>query len=322
MSATTGHASVWTGSTGGDQDGHHPADGSGRTEAAEGPAGAREAAPVDALHAHGRIRGGRRAGHRARRGLLRLGRPGQPLPRRAFGSVLRKRRPRARRDRRRDGAPGGRARLLHELELRAPARDRAGRADRAPRARRPEPRVLHLGRLGGRRVRAQVGAQLPPHARRRPAAQGDRARDRLPRHLARRALGHRHPGAAHAVRAARAGRLPRAEHERVPLARGARPALGGRQDRGADPVRGPRDGGGRDPRAGAERRRLLHAAGGLLPARPRDLRPPRRAAHLGRGHLLLGPARPLVRLPALRLHARRDHDREGPHLRVRARWAR
>ena len=146
----------------------------------------------------------RRAGYRAGRGLLRLGHAGQPLPRRPLRAVLRERRPRARRDRRGDGRAGGRARLLHQLELRASARDRAGRAHRVVRAGRPEPRLLHLGRVGGRRVGAQAGAQLPPHPRRRPAAQGDRARDRLPRHLARRAQRHRHPGAAHAVRAAHA----------------------------------------------------------------------------------------------------------------------
>ena len=45
-----------------------------------------------------------------------------------------------------------------------------------------------------------------------------------------------------------------------------------RVDRPAHRVRGPRDGVGRDPRARPERRRLLHAARGLLPARARDLR--------------------------------------------------
>ena len=39
---------------------------------------------------------------------------------------------------------------------------------------------------------------------------------------------------------------------------------------------GPRDRVGRDPRAGAERGRLLRAAGGLLAARARDLRQVRR----------------------------------------------
>ena len=54
------------------------------------------------------------------------------------------------------------ARLLHELELRPPARDRAGRAHRRSRARQPEPRLLHLGRLGGGRVRDEALARLPP----------------------------------------------------------------------------------------------------------------------------------------------------------------
>ena len=39
--------------------------------------------------------------------------------------------------------------LLHQLELRAPALDRAGESHRGARAGRPQPRVLHLGRLGG-----------------------------------------------------------------------------------------------------------------------------------------------------------------------------
>ncbi len=43
---------------------------------------------------------------------------------------------------------------------------------------------------------------------------------------------------------------------------------------------GPRVGGRGVPRAGAERRRLLHPARGLLRPGPRDLRPLRRAAHL------------------------------------------
>ena len=73
-----------------------------------------------------------------------------------------------------------------------------------------------------------------------------------------------------------------------------------------------------DPRAGPERRRLLHAPGGLLPARARDLRPPRRAADLRRGDLLVGPPRALVRLRTLRLPARHDHDRQGHQLGLRA----
>ena len=108
------------------------------------------------------------------------------------------------------------------------------------------------------------------------------------------------------------GALPRAEHVRLPLAGRARPALGGRRDRAADRRGGTADRRRRDPRAGAERRRLLRRAGRLLRARARDLRPPRRAAHLRRGHLLVGPARVHVRLRAPRLRARRHHDRQGP----------
>ena len=62
----------------------------------------------------------------------------------------------------------------------------------------------------------------------------------------------------------------------------------------------------------------LRAPGRLLPARPRDLRPPRRAADLRRGDLRLGPARALLRGRALRLPARHHHDGEGHHLGVRA----
>ena len=155
-------------------------------------------------------------------------------------------------------------------------------------------------------------------ARQRPEAQGDRPRDRLPRHLAGRPLGDRHHRAAQPVRAARPGRLPRPQHQHLPLARGPRPALGRRRDRGADRVRGPGDGRRGDPRAGPERRRLLRPARRLLPAGARDLRPLRRAADLRRGDLRLGPARPLLRLRALRLRARHHHRRQGAHLGLRA----
>ena len=111
------------------------------------------------------------------------------------------------------------------------------------------------------------------HPRQRPEAQGDRPRGRLPRHLPRGALGHRHHRAAQPVRAAHPGRLPRPEHEHLPLARGPRPALGGGRDRGADRLRGAGDGRRGDPRAGPERRRLLRPARRLLPAGARDLRP-------------------------------------------------
>ena len=132
------------------------------------------------------------------------------------------------------------ARLLHELELRPSALDRARGADRRARAREPEPRVLHLRRLGGGRVGVEARQGLPRRARRADPAQADLAQARLPRHLDGRADGDRPAGAAHAVRAADAGRAPRAEHELLPLERGSRSAVGGRRDRGGDPVRGSR----------------------------------------------------------------------------------
>ncbi len=166
-----------------------------------------QAASLDALLADGRLPAGPRdPDHRPRRGLLRLRRARQPLPRRPLGALLRQRRPRPHRARRGGRPPGRGARLLHALELRPPARDRAGRPARLARARGPQPRLLHLRRLGGGRVGAEAGPQLPPHARQRPEAQGDRPRDRLPRHLAGSALGDRDHRAARAS----SSRSPRA----------------------------------------------------------------------------------------------------------------
>ena len=70
----------------------------------------------------------------------------------------------------RGGRGAGRgARLLHELELRPPALDRAADAHRRARAREPQPRVLHLRRLGGGRVgvEAREGLLTPRGASRR-----------------------------------------------------------------------------------------------------------------------------------------------------------
>src|SRR5262249_17508267 len=77
-------------------------------------------------------------------------------------------------------------------------------------------------------------------------------------------------------------------------------------------------GGRRLPGAGAELRRLLPAAARLLRPGPRDLRPLRGLAGVGRGHLRVRPARVLLRLAALRLPAGRDHLRQGHPLRLRS----
>ena len=161
------------------------------------------------------------------------------------------------------------------------------RATRARRARRPEPRVLHtVGRRRGR-VGDQAVAPVLEVARRADAPQGDLAVPRLSRHVDGRAQPHRRAVDQGPVRAARARRDQGADAVPIPLHRlharvGVHAPLR-RRPRAAD-----RDGGPRDHRrgvhgAGAEHRRRVRAARGLLGARPRDLRPLRRAAGQRRG---------------------------------------
>ena len=124
------------------------------------------------------------------------------------GALLRQRRPRARRDRRGDGR--ARSRELDFITIWSYAHPRAIElAERiaCARARRPQPGLLHLRRLRGRRVGDQARPRLPP-AHRQPAQdQVPRPRGRLPRHHAGRAAGDRHHRAAHATssRSCRAG---------------------------------------------------------------------------------------------------------------------
>ena len=217
----------------------------------------------------------------------------------------------------------GHARLLPALDLRPPPRHRAGRAGGDLRPRRPQPGLLHHRRLRGGRVGLEAGPPVLPDDRAAAADEGDQPLHRLPRHVHGRAVHHRHPRPAHAVRAAGARRDQGAQHELLPgraLRRrrgGVRP-VGRRRDRAGHRAGGLRHRGRRLPRAGAERRRVLPAAARLLRAGARDLRPPRRAARLRRGDLRLRPPRPLVRRPALRLPARHHHGGQGPDLGLRA----
>ena len=166
-----------------------------RQAAPERAAGARQAGTCGCTsRAWARYDGPRDPDHRARRGLLRLRRARQALPRRAVRAVLRERRPRPRRARR--GGRRARPRSSASTPTGAtPTRARSSwpRGSPALAPGRPEPRLLHLRRLGGGRVGAGSSrAQLPPRCTATASAQGDRARDRLPRHHARRALGDRH----------------------------------------------------------------------------------------------------------------------------------
>ena len=234
---------------------------------------------------------------------------------------------------RRGDRPGGaradaRAAVLHQLVVRPSEGDRARGGARSARSGRPQPRLLRLRWLGGRRVgvearpavlhRARREARAPGAAtsrrpgtidrRRRPPrpapVQGDRPPHRLPRHDDGRALDQRDPGAAGGVRAARARGAPRPQHEPLPPSRGRERgglhAVPARRPRAGDPRDGAGDGVPRPHGAGAERGRLLHAAGRLLAGRPRDLRRVRHPALRRRGDHRLRPPRLLVRLRALR----------------------
>ena len=238
-----------------------------------GPPGARQAALWMHFSRMGALRRPRGADHRARRGLLRLRRPRQALPRRPQRALLREHRPRPRRRRPGRRRPGQGARLLHELVLRAPARDRAGRQDRRARARRPQPRLLHQRRQRGRRVGDQARPPVPQaHAATRTRRRSSPARSPTTAPRSARSTATGITALRAALRAVRARRLPRAQHEPLPPAGGPGAENLAEADRTPDRVRGPRHGRGRDPGAGPERRRLLHAARRLLPAGPRDLR--------------------------------------------------
>ena len=155
-----------------------------------------------------------------------------------------------------------------------------------------------------------------------PPLQDDRAPHRLPRHHPGRALADRHLPAEDAVRAADAGRPPRLEHQPLPPSRrreraGVHAVPAGRAAR-RDRAGGPGLGGRRVHGAGAELRRHLHPARGLLPGRARDLRRVRRAAGGRRGDLRLRPAGRVVRLDPLRHPARHRHLRQGRRLGTRA----
>jgi hypothetical protein len=273
------------------------------------------------------------------------GRQREALPRRARRALLRQHRLLVRRGDRTGGARAdARAALLHELVICPPARDRAGGRGRLPGAGRPEPCLLRLRRLRGRRVgvearaavlhgaRRETPARHGPRARAKPRRhrrrgardaplQGDRAPHRVSRDDVRRALDQRHPGAAHAVRALAARGAARPQHEPLPpAARGdgggvhAGPPRGARADHPRD---GPGDGLSRPHGARAERGRRVHAPCGLLARRAGALRPVRHPALCRRGDHRLRTPRLLVRLGALRHPAGHRHLREGPVLLVR-----
>ena len=122
-----------------------------------------------------------------------------------------------------------------------PRVDRARRAHRRPRARRPQPRLLHERRQRGRRDRDQARPPVPQAHRQPEQDEVHRARDRLPRHDARRAQRDRHHAAAHAVRAVHARA---AATSRTRTSTGSSPATAPR----CSPTRSPSGSSSRAPR--------------------------------------------------------------------------
>ena len=265
------------------------------------------------------------ADHRARRGLLRVGRARQAAtstgcrgcsPCRSATAAPTSPRPRR--------TPGRDARVLPDLDLRAPAGDRARGPARRARARRPQPRVLHQRRLRGGGVGVEARPPVLPRHRPGPALQGDRAR--APRTTAPRSGRSRSPASprcATPFEPLTPGRVARRQHQPLPPpARRRREgvhARGHRRDRGArSSSRGPR----RSPRCSSSRCRTPAAAS----CRPTGYFQRVREICDRYGVLLVsdevicafGRLGDDVRLRALRLPARHDHLRQGPHERVLA----
>ena len=147
-----------------------------------------------------------------------------------------------------------------------PRGDRARRADRRARPRRPQPRLLHQRRLRGGRVRDQARRASTTSSRGNPNKTKIIAREVAYHGTTLGALSATGITALRAaVRAAHARRLPRPEHEPLPAAaRATTPRTSPRRSRERIEFEGPEHGRRGDPRAGPERRRLLHAARGLL----------------------------------------------------------
>ena len=218
---------------------------------------------------------------------------------------------------------GARARLLHHLVLRAPARDRAGREDRVAGPGRPQPHLLHLRRQRGSRDRRQARPPVPQGHRQPEQAQDHRARNRLPRHHYGSAGGDRHPRAAPSVRAVHARRRACPEHEPVPAGR----RDGGAEDL-AETVAHAIEFEGPETVAAVIMEPVQNAGGCFVPPegyfqRVREICDSYNVLlDLRRGDLLVGPAGRVVGLPALRLPARHHHHGQGDHLAPTRRWAR
>ena len=255
-----------------------------------------------------------------------LRRRGAALPRWAVRPLHGEHRPRSSRAGR-GGCPTSRVvGLLPSLELRPRARDRPGHAFGRPRPRRSQPCLLHERRRRGGRVGLEDCRAVLRRDRSATTPQGGEPELRLPRHNARSAQHHGHPGYSRAVRTPAPLGPQSRQHQPVPL-RVLRSAVGLlarlRRRRGAGDHRSrTRHRGHGDHGTGAEHRWHPRPTTGLLGASARDLRPLRDLVGVRRGDLRLRSPRPLVRLRTIRLPARHDHVRQGSHQWLRAtRWS-
>jgi hypothetical protein len=210
--------------------------------------------------------------------------------------------------------------LVHQPGRRGTGRDAAGR-----RARRPQPRLFRVLRLGGHGGRGEAGAAIFP---------GDRPAAAQPLHRPARQLSRQHAGGAgrrrqhDAPRALRAAAVRRVQ----PCQPMLRLSLAGRRRdrravcaaaglRAGSRVPAPRPGqcGGLLRRAGGRRHhRLRHRPARLFPENARDLRSPWRAADPGRGDVRHGPHRQPARLAAGRREPGHPDHRQGARRRLPA----
>ena len=159
---------------------------------------------------------------------------------------------------------------------------------------RPQPGVLHQRRQRGGRVGDQARAPVPQGHRQPEQDQGDRARDRLPRHHARGAVGDRDHSLREPFEPLTPGGFTCPTRTLPDAARASRELV-------AEAIAEKIEFEGPDTVAAVILEPVQNAGGcftparRLLPARPGDLRRVRRAADLRRGHLRLGPARRVVR---------------------------
>ena len=182
-------------------------------------------------------------------------------------------------------------------------------------ARRHREGVLHARRRRGQRERHPHGPRgdRPPEDPRAVSlvSRVHQRRDHLDGRSAPMAERAGNPGrGARARSAPRAGPRPDSAEESLALPRGDHPARGAADHRGVH------------PRAGDRNQRHPHPTRRLPAGRARAVRPLRHRHDRGRDHVRIRPHRRMVRRRPLGRGAGHHHHGQGPHLELRAAWAR